>query len=521
MNSHSLTPKLTDWAHEIRTEIELSWGEPASVWLRESDGSWSALTNYNLPANLDVAATLEKSQAGTGYSLNQCDNGNFALSLNLGLHQGKRLAAIGLFPNQPQALMSLIARLTQNKILSHTELNQSRCQLTAYASQVTRDLEELSWLRSLVKQIELKDERNSIQDAARSILPSLRDMIRAEQVLLISAQQDRSSVGEVTFSVGESSCDKRTAIEVVHHFRKSARRQSVVRNGEATEFESVQALVLCPIATSTFMYGWLLVINRSKSLGFFDYIIDHYNSVEFGTCQESLTASAAAALATHARNSKLINERSNLLTGVIRSMVNAIDAKDSYTCGHSDRVALLSKHLAQTVGMSPRDCQRIYMTGLLHDIGKIGVPDSILQNPAKLTDEEFDAIKAHPQIGYEILQHVPQLQYALPGVLHHHESIDGTGYPHGLVGNKIPFTARILAVADAYDAMTSNRPYRDGMPRERAEHILRENAGSQWDAEIVNHFLNNLGPVHRICFSDTRYNDARSNLIAQYANSRQ
>jgi HD-GYP domain-containing protein (c-di-GMP phosphodiesterase class II) len=173
------------------------------------------------------------------------------------------------------------------------------------------------------------------------------------------------------------------------------------------------------------------------------------------------------------------------MTGIVRAIINAIDAKDQYTCGHSDRVAAYAKCIAERLGEDPEECERIYMAGLLHDVGKIGVPDSILGKPGKLTDEEYAVVKKHPEIGYSILKHLKQLDYVLPGVLHHHEAIDGSGYPAGLIGDSIPFAGRLLAVADAYDAMTSDRPYRRGMPTERAESILQSEAGTTWDARIV------------------------------------
>ena len=135
-----------------------------------------------------------------------------------------------------------------------------------------------------------------------------------------------------------------------------------------------------------------------------------------------------------------------LLIGVIRTLVNAIDAKDAYTCGHSDRVARIAMRLAAELGLDHQSCLQVYMTGLLHDIGKIGVPDAILCKPGKLTDEEFAIVKRHPAIGYQILKHLEQLSYVLPGVLHHHEAVTGTGYPLGLAGESIPLAARILAV---------------------------------------------------------------------------
>jgi HD-GYP domain-containing protein (c-di-GMP phosphodiesterase class II) len=170
-------------------------------------------------------------------------------------------------------------------------------------------------------------------------------------------------------------------------------------------------------------------------------------------------------------------------------MVSALDARDKYTRGHSERVACLGREIALELRLSEKETEDIYISGLLHDIGKIGVPDHVLLKPGRLTDEEFQIIKQHPTIGYEILKQIPAMSAVLPGVLHHHEAVDGSGYPFGLVGNAIPLMARILAVADSFDAMTTTRAYRPKMPLEKALGILRSEAGVQWDAQVVEAFL--------------------------------
>ena len=149
-----------------------------------------------------------------------------------------------------------------------------------------------------------------------------------------------------------------------------------------------------------------------------------------------------------------------LMMGLMHSLTSAVDAKDAYTCGHSERVALLSRHLAQQAGLSDTEVEQVYMAGLLHDVGKIGVPESVLQKTGKLTPEEFDQMKKHPEIGARILQDVRQIKHLIPGVLHHHERYDGQGYPAGLAGENIPLMGRIICLADCFDAMTSNRTYR-------------------------------------------------------------
>ena len=192
---------------------------------------------------------------------------------------------------------------------------------------------------------------------------------------------------------------------------------------------------------------------------------------------------------------ELFAEKEQLAIGTVRSLVQSLEDRDSYTKGHSDRVAAM----AEAVGYTPEALRKLHLTGVLHDIGKIGVSDIGLNKPGRLTDEEFDQIKQHPTIGYQILKPVESLSYVLDGVLHHHENFDGTGYPHGLAGEEIPLDARILAVADAFDAMTSDRPYRAGLPVEKAQSILKEGSGTQWDAEIIQAFFDNFGKLRKSC----------------------
>lgn len=189
------------------------------------------------------------------------------------------------------------------------------------------------------------------------------------------------------------------------------------------------------------------------------------------------------------QNAERFEVQRSLFMGTVRALSSSIDAKDPYTRGHSDRVAHLAEQLARAYGMSASQVENVHITGLLHDVGKIGVPEATLLKTGKLTDEEFEQIKQHPVIGYEILKDIPPMAEMLPGVLHHHERWDGEGYPHRLKGNDIPLLGRLLAVVDAFDAMSSDRAYRSRMPREKVRQILKDGAGSQWDTQLVTAFL--------------------------------
>ncbi len=175
--------------------------------------------------------------------------------------------------------------------------------------------------------------------------------------------------------------------------------------------------------------------------------------------------------------------------GTVEALRIAVDAKDKYTKGHSDRVAFYSKLLAKEIGISEQEQERIYIGGLFHDIGKIGVPDSILQKQDRLTDEEYGEIMNHPLIGAQIINAATIFEDIISIVKHHHERFDGKGYPSKLAGEDIPLYARIIAIADAFDAMTSDRQYRKGLPIDVAKDELIKNADTQFEGNLARKFV--------------------------------
>lgn len=169
----------------------------------------------------------------------------------------------------------------------------------------------------------------------------------------------------------------------------------------------------------------------------------------------------------------------------IRAFVHTIDAKSNYTALHSESVARYAVAIARELGLTSQDCNRIKWIGLLHDIGKIAMPDSILDKPGRLTDEEWEIVKRHPLDSVKILQEVSRYKAYLPGVRQHHERVDGKGYPDGVSGDDFSLDGRIVAVADAYDAMTSARPYRPALSPAQAFEELGRGAGTQFDPLVV------------------------------------
>jgi HD-GYP domain-containing protein (c-di-GMP phosphodiesterase class II) len=183
-------------------------------------------------------------------------------------------------------------------------------------------------------------------------------------------------------------------------------------------------------------------------------------------------------------NHRLVRELQDMSLGVVRSLVNAVDHKDQYTSGHSVRVGYFATLLGQAIGLGALELQMLRWGALLHDVGKIGIRDDVLNKGGKLTNEEFDHIKEHPVSSYKIVQEVTQLAQAFDGILHHHEHYDGSGYPDGLVGEDIPLAARIIQIADVFDALTTDRAYRRAYQWPEALGILSEEAGRTVDPNL-------------------------------------
>lgn len=182
-------------------------------------------------------------------------------------------------------------------------------------------------------------------------------------------------------------------------------------------------------------------------------------------------------------------EQKNMFIGSLEAVSTALDAKDRYTHGHSERVAWLGTQLAEAIGLGADEVERIRISGLVHDVGKIGVPEAVLCKSGRLTADEFDQIKKHPRIGYNILKGIPKIDDVLDGVLYHHERWDGQGYPTRLAGESIPLYGRILAVADTFDAMSSTRSYRQAMPREKVLAEIASCSGTQFDPSLTEPFI--------------------------------
>lgn len=233
------------------------------------------------------------------------------------------------------------------------------------------------------------------------------------------------------------------------------------------------------------------LIARGKVLGVLD--CEGEDAGGFSDQDFVLFSTFASQAAVAIRNAQILERKQSIYYQTISSLANALEARDSYTRGHSERVTEIALNIGRHLGVGETEQDVIKQAGLLHDIGKIGIADGLLNKPEVLSLEERGEIEHHPQFGNNILGQLKFLKEASKAILHHHERYDGTGYPSGLYGPEIPLIARIIAVADSWDAMTSDRPYRDALAEQAALAELVANAGRQFDPEVVRAFLTTIG----------------------------
>jgi hypothetical protein len=446
------------------------------------------------PAHLGVGPRLS-----TEAAIVEGPRGECLLGLPIEPGAGQAILATAAIAGEKPESVRRLARLVLAQLQLRQQLQRCQEELNYCADQIGTNFEELTFLRRVSDQLEMADLSRETWQVAEAVLPLLAPMIKAETLVLVAETQGAASATMIW--IGSREVDAEICRQLVQRFRGQQSGLPVVNNHVQDDrqgglFPRVRSLLLVPLLKGEQVFAWLLAVNRQRppepgpGLPYFPL-----SSHEYGTVEAGLMKSVASMLATHAKNIELFREKEQLLVGIVRSMVSALDAKDPYTCGHSERVAIVARRIAEQMQLDEHERERIYLTGLLHDIGKIGISDAILHKPGKLTQEEFAVIQRHPDQGWSILQELHQLHYELPGVLHHHENFNGTGYPDHLAADEIPLPARIVAVADSFDAMTSDRPYRKGMALARVLEIFHSGGGTQWDPRVLEAFFQALPEI--------------------------
>ncbi len=380
----------------------------------------------------------------------------------------------------PDSLLRLAAAVQAQLVAEWQNARLSR-EVEKLSNSLASTYEEICLLHGVTQNLRIsRDEEELAALIANWILDCLPTRGAAIQLLPVAKEGNityKARTQSQLITAGHCPLEDKDFKRLIEFLRLEAGCAPLVLNPNITgradwPFPEIRELIIVPMSDGTRLFGWLAVCN-------------HNAGEEFGTVEASLLNSVGAMLGIHSGNRDLYREQAEFLASVVRALTSAIDAKDPYTCGHSDRVARISVRLAKEMGCSTETLHTLYMSGLLHDIGKIGIDDAVLRKPGKLTDAEFEHIKEHPELGYRILADIKQLNDVLPAVLHHHEQWDGGGYPFKLTGDQTPQIARIVAVADAFDAMSSDRPYRKGLPFERVDQIFKEGAGKQWDPQVI------------------------------------
>jgi putative nucleotidyltransferase with HDIG domain len=449
-----------------------------------------------------VSADLLAKLLTTGHArARQLPGGGYQLTLLLHQGGGPVLAAVGEVAPlggpgrevpREQRLLEKWAQAVADRLRLQDQLAAGRRadeRPTPPAAPSTLPWEGLLALDGLIRRLRLRRDPNA---AGRRILEGVFGLLGAQA--LAWAPQDAEAPVLV---LGDDCLPPPACRRLAARLSAAAQARSAVapvfldrfqEQDGAGDYPAVHTLLGLPVMDQGLL-GWVLAVNKRGPDG---------AAVPFRKTDAALLTPFVGLVGLYHRWAARHQELKELLVGLTRALTSAIDAKDSYTFGHSERVARIAVELAREMGLEGDDLGDVYLAGLLHDIGKIGVRDDVLRKPGKLTPEEEQHIRRHVVIGYSILADLRQLRNLLPGVLCHHERYDGQGYPDGLAGEDIPLLGRILAVADAYDAMTTARPYREPIPWDAVERILTEGAGAQWDRRVVEAFQRCRHKIHTI-----------------------
>ncbi|MBI2921130.1 MAG: HD domain-containing protein [Planctomycetes bacterium] len=331
-----------------------------------------------------------------------------------------------------------------------------------------------------------------LQKVLKSTMDAVMSQIRADRGTLILIDRERGTYEPVVVHTGVDDPATDPTTEVRPYLSRTI-LDTVVKNGtsiisndamgderfkagESVIMQHIRSVMCVPLAAKEKILGAIYLDSTGVADAF------QQNDLELVT---AIALQAGLAI----DRAKLIEDLENLFFESIRTIVAALEAKDRYTCGHSERVTTYAVEIARAMDWTEKDLNTLNLSALLHDVGKIGIPERVLLKPGKLTAEEYEIMKQHPVIGAEIIKHLKNAASIIGGIRYHHERWDGMGYPDGLKAEQIPLMARIIQMADSYDAMTSHRPYRKGLTHEEVVSEVERCKGSQFDPKIAEVFL--------------------------------
>jgi len=388
-------------------------------------------------------------------------------------------------PLVPASHFSALVHLARNMHEDLQAVAVSHGELANVTEQLTSVYEEIALLSKISSGMRFSQKPQAFLETVCREMQEIGDF-RAVMVALArrSDEPSESEFDGVSVVVGDCGVDSAALFRALHEPIHDALSvgETQVHNEIAPDCDwaklgdHVRRFVCVPLLRDHRTLGMLIAVDKN-------------DTTEFDSVDLKLLNNVGNQCSIFLENAALYHDMQDLFMGVLHALTRSIDAKDAYTRGHSQRVAELSRDLARRIGLPEEQCERVYLSGLLHDIGKIGVPEAVLTKPGRLTDDEFAAIKKHPAIGAQILGNIRQLQDVIPGVLFHHERWDGHGYPHLLSGENIPLMGRIICVADSFDAMSSTRTYRPALPLATVLAEITRCAGAQFDPALARVFV--------------------------------
>ncbi len=359
---------------------------------------------------------------------------------------------------------------------SQQEADLARGETESLSVNLANTYEELSLLYLISGSMKVNQ---SPEEFFQTVCQNLLEVMHLSGAAAIVEADPSHGEGGLLVRAG-ADCPKADDLRLLaeRHASRLAHHRAFVHNALSSSAEAVagvERVLFAPMVVEDRPLGLLLAVNKLTG--------------EFDSVDLKLLSSIASQAAVFVSNSRLYAEVRDLLMGVLHALTASIDAKDPYTSGHSARVAIISRRLAEKIGLPEAKVQRIYLAGLLHDIGKIGVPESVLRKPGRLSDEEFREIQTHPGIGARILGGIRQLDDVMGGIYCHHERPDGKGYPQGLRGEQVPRDGLIVGLSDSFDAMTTDRVYRKALALPVVVEELRRQSGLQFAPDLVEAFL--------------------------------
>ena len=400
--------------------------------------------------------------------------------------RGNELLVSYPYPRQtreaPRDDGSWLEEILKDAKLLIEERDQTRCEARKLTEELNRSYEDLYLFSRIATQIK---SLHFSEGMLRDLLEETREAMRVELATACFPHAKGFNVQAASPEFARRLPDMdgfvRALVETIPRSAPAFEKQSFIVT-DSREIPALKAMHALPfralaieIRTTDRAYGWLLLVS--------------FNMKEiFRRGEYRLLSTMTQQIALVMANTDLYRDLELFVISLVHSLVKALEAKDLYTRGHSERVSSLCMRIANTIGLDAEQRLDLERASMLHDLGKIGTPEALLNKPGRLTDTEFETVQAHPVKGAEILKPVSQLAGALPGIRHHHERYDGKGYPDNLKGDAIPLLARIIAVADSYDAITSDRAYRPGRTHDEAMRIIDDCAGTQLDPAIVQAF---------------------------------